>query len=77
LHPIWSSEIPQGTKVAYYNQQVKEKEVLVDGISYVDARVRGTIGGDKLNFEGATSANTADYVYVFVICEYRRLRIPP
>jgi len=62
LHPIFSSEIPQGTKVAYYNQQVKEKEVIVDGISYVDARVRGTIGGDKLNFEGATSANTADYV---------------
>ena len=61
LHPIFSSEIPQGTKVAY-NQQVKEKEVIVDGISYVDARVRGTIGGDKLNFEGATSANTVDYV---------------
>ena len=62
LHPIWSSEIPQGTKVAYYNQQVKEKEVLIDGVSYVDARVRGTIGGDKLGFEGATTANTADYV---------------
>ena len=64
LRPIYSSEIPQGTKVAYYNQQVKEKEVLVDGISYVDARVRGTIGGDKLDFQGATSANTADYVIV-------------
>ena len=62
LRPIWSSEIPQGTKVAYYNQQVKEKEVLVDGIRFVEARVRGTIGGDKLEFKGATSANTADYV---------------
>ena len=62
LRPIYSSEIPQGTKVAYYNQQVKEKEILIDGISYVDARVRGTIGGDKLEFQGATSANTADYV---------------
>ena len=34
-----SPEIPQGTKVAYYNQQAKEKEVLVEGIRYVDARV--------------------------------------
>ena len=62
LRPIWSSEIPAGTKVAYYNQQVKEKEVLVGTNKFIDARVRGTLGGNILDFQGATSANTADYV---------------
>jgi hypothetical protein len=61
LRPIYSSEIPKGEKVAYYNQQVKEKEVIIDGQRYVDARVRGTLGGDRLDYQGATSANTADY----------------
>jgi hypothetical protein len=61
LRPIYSSEIPKGEKVSYYNQQVKEKETIINGIRYIVARVRGTLGGDKLEFQGVTSANTADY----------------
>jgi hypothetical protein len=40
----------------YYNPQVKEK-ILADGTkSY---RIRGTIGGDRINYDGETAANTA------------------
>ena len=40
----------------YYNPQVKEKEA-VDGTTTY--RVRGTIGGDRINYPGPTTARTA------------------
>ena len=40
----------------YYNPQVKEKEASDGTTTY---RVRGTIGGDRINYPGPTTARTA------------------
>ena len=52
---IYRSEMPAGRKAAYYNPQLKIK-VKPDGIQH---RVRGTIGGDQVNYPGTTTAYTA------------------
>lgn len=52
---IHRSEMPEGRKAAYYNPQLKIK-VKPDGVQY---RVRGTIGGDQVNYPGTTTAYTA------------------
>ena len=49
------SEVPKGKVVTYYNPQVKIK--MKDGV--LVRRVRGTIGGDRLPYDGPTSAMTA------------------
>jgi hypothetical protein len=57
IHVIRKSDIPADRRkdVAYYNPQVKEK--------YKDGewvrRVRGTIGGDRINYTGLVTARTA------------------
>jgi hypothetical protein len=53
---IQKSSIPKNRTVAYYNPQVKVKSV--DGTNTY--RVRGTIGGDKVDYPGLVAANTAD-----------------
>lgn len=50
------SEKPRNKKAAYYNPQIKRK-VDADG-NYV-YRVRGTIGGDKVQYYGDKAAQTA------------------
>jgi len=52
---IRRSAVPKGKQVTYYNPQVKIK--MKNGLP--DRRVRGTIGGDKLDAFGPTRANTA------------------
>ena len=48
-------EMPKDRKASYYNPQLKIK-YKVDGIQY---RVRGTIGGDQIDYPGVTAAFTA------------------
>ena len=52
---IRRSAVPKGKKVTYYNPQVKIK--MKNGV--LEYRVRGVIGGDKLDQTGPTRANTA------------------
>ena len=60
LIPVRLSEIPSNNNITYYNRQIKEK-LTIDNVEYVNARVRGTLGGDKTNYEGPTSTHTAEY----------------
>jgi hypothetical protein len=53
--------------VAYYNQQVKEKVRMKDGVEYLESRVRGTFGGNVFKYFGPVSANTAAYAAVKLI----------
>jgi hypothetical protein len=60
LHPIHASEQPLNRRkdTTYYNPQIKEKiDELTNEKTY---RVRGTAGGDRINYPGAVSARTAD-----------------
>jgi hypothetical protein len=61
LIPVRLNEIPPKNNITYYNKQVKEKLILIDDVEYVNARVRGTLGGDKTNYVGPTSTHTAEY----------------
>jgi len=63
LLPIYYNQIPDSERrnVAYYNQQVKEKIRLIDDQEYIEARVRGTFGGNIFRYEGPVSTNTAAY----------------
>jgi len=61
LIPVRLKDIPPNNNITYYNKQIKEKLIVIDGIEYVNARVRGTLGGDKTNYEGPTSTHTAEY----------------
>ena len=53
---VHKAEIPADRKIAYYNPQIKVKTAN-DITTY---RVRGTIGGDKVDYPGLVAANTAD-----------------
>ena len=53
--PIDRLEMPRDRKASYYNPQLKIKHK-ADGIQY---RVRGTIGGDQIDYPGVTAAFTA------------------
>jgi hypothetical protein len=57
MFPRLPSEQPPDRRgdTTYYNPQTKEK-VTADEKVY---RIRGTIGGDRINYSGATQANTA------------------
>ena len=63
IHPIYYHQIPESDRrnVAYYNQQVKEKIRIVDDQEFIEARVRGTFGGNVYRYEGPVSTNTAAY----------------
>ena len=61
LIPVKLNEIPTNNNITYYNRQIKEKLAVIDNVEYVNARVRGTLGGDKTNYEGPTSTHTAEY----------------
>jgi hypothetical protein len=55
---------PADRKVSYYNPQVKVK-VKLDGST--EYRVRGTYGGNITDYEGPTSAQTADMVSIKIL----------
>ena len=63
LLPIYYNQIPDSERrnVAYYNQQVKEKIRLIDDHEFIEARVRGTFGGNVFRYDGPVSTNTAAY----------------
>ena len=52
---ISHKNLPRGRTAAYYNPQVRTKEK--EGV--IERRVRGTIGGDKVDYDGETKALTA------------------
>ena len=52
---IFRHEMPSDRKAAYYNPQLKIKHK-PEGVQY---RVRGTIGGDQIEYPGAKAAYTA------------------
>jgi len=63
LHDVWkcikfipATEKPRDRKAAYYNPQIKRK---VDAAGKYVYRVRGTIGGDKVEYYGDKAAQTA------------------
>lgn len=63
LHDMWkcikfipATEKPRDRKAAYYNPQIKRK---VDSNGKYVYRVRGTIGGDKVEYYGDKAAQTA------------------
>ena len=64
LIPVRLSEIPKNNNITYYNRQIKEKLKVIDDVEYVHARVRGTLGGDKINYEGLTSTHKAEYFLI-------------
>ena len=57
MHARYPHEQPADRKkdTTYYNPQTKEKDT-DSGKTY---RIRGTIGGDRINYTGVTKANTA------------------
>jgi hypothetical protein len=67
LIPIKRNIIPPNESITYYNKQIKEKLVTIDDKNYVDARVRGTLGGDRTNYEGKTSTHTAEYPFIKIL----------
>ena len=69
MHAIHSYDQPVERKkdTTYYNPQVKEKPGPTDDNDDVLRRVRGTIGGDRINYPGAVSARTADMEVVKIL----------
>lgn len=57
IHVIHKADIPSERRkdVAYYNPQVKEKYKEGEWVR----RVRGTVGGDRINYKGPVTARTA------------------
>lgn len=58
MKPIHSEDQPHDRRgdTSYYNPQITEK---YDSLGNKTFRVRGTIGGDRINYPGKTSADTA------------------
>eukprot|EP01035_Chromulina_nebulosa_P069550 gene69550-biopygen40254 len=58
MHPIHLSQQPidRRTDTTYYNPKPKEK---YDDDMQKVYRIRGTAGGDRINYDGPTKANTA------------------
>ena len=65
--PIHRREIPQGEIITYYNEQAKEKLKVTTPNSFVEYRVRGTYGGNRSNYTGPVSSNTAEYPVVKIL----------
>ena len=57
IRPIYKHDKPSGKAATYYNPQVKEK---LDGKGNKSRRTRGTLGGDRCNYDGPTSSPVAD-----------------
>jgi hypothetical protein len=59
IHPIHQHELPVDRRrdVTYYNQKIKEKYT---SEGEIQRRVRGTAGGDRINYPGDVSAYTAE-----------------
>ena len=68
MKPILPHDQPADRRrdTSYYNPQIKEKEDSAGNRTY---RVRGTIGGDKINYPGETSANTAAMPVVKILLQ--------
>ena len=66
MHPIQPSAQPIDRRkdTTYYNPQVKEKAGVNDTVK---RRVRGTIGGDRINYPFDVSARTADMDVVKIL----------
>jgi hypothetical protein len=60
MHPIFWTDKPRTKAVTYYNPQYKIKS---NGLY----RVRGTAGGDRIQYAGATKANVADIQTVKIL----------
>ena len=61
-HPVHPHEKPAAIKATYYGPKVKEKQKTnrQTGETYIEHRVRGTLGGDRLAPFGLTSSTTAE-----------------
>ena len=59
INPIFRNQQPMDRRndTTYYNPQVREKPLPDGGKT---CRVRGTAGGDRINYPGETAARTAD-----------------
>jgi hypothetical protein len=57
IRPIFKRDKPSNKVATYYNPQVKEK---LDNKGDKSRRTRGTLGGDRCNYDGPTSAPVAD-----------------
>ena len=68
MKPLHIHEQPMHRRkdTSYYNPQIKEKEDATGNRTY---RVRGTIGGDRINYPGETSANTAAMPVVKILLQ--------
>ena len=68
IKPLHIREQPMHRRkdTSYYNPQIKEKEDAAGNRTY---RVRGTIGGDRINYPGETSANTAAMPVVKILLQ--------
>lgn len=66
LKAVMIKDIPASRRkdITYFNPQPKEKQRQDGGIEY---RVRGAVGGDKINFNGPTAAQTADMAAVKIL----------
>jgi hypothetical protein len=64
--PILPLNIPKEEKrnIAYYNRQIKEIVKVINDKEFIEARVRGTFGGNVIKYDGPVSSNTADYATV-------------
>jgi hypothetical protein len=56
LRFITKREVPAGASVAYFNPRLKKKKNPDGSPKY---RIRGTVGGDKINYPGDKAARTA------------------
>ena len=63
IRPIFKRDQPTDRRkdTTYYNPQVKEK---LDHNKEKTRRVRGTLGGDRLNYDGPTSSPVADIAVI-------------
>ena len=66
MHPIHANQQPHNRRrdTTYYNPQTKEK---INAAGEKTYRIRGTIGGDRINYPGAVAARTADMEVVKIV----------
>ena len=63
LHPTHRKDILNGEAITYYNKRLREKLPKY----HVEYRVRGTYGGNRSNYTGPVSNNTAEYPVVKIL----------
>ena len=64
IKPMHVCDLPSGRKSTYYNPQLREK---INSNGDLERRVRGTIGGDRIDYPGEVSARTADMEVVKIL----------